>query len=79
MLKFIVFCIVLYFLFRFGAFIYRTLSWILSVSNGQAYQPKQQQSRKAKVGDVNIDFVPKKEDKKQSFGGGEYVDYEEVK
>lgn len=30
-------------------------------------------------GNVDIDSVPKKESKKSSFKGGDYIDYEDVK
>ena len=44
---------------------------------GQQYYQK---SRKARGSDLNIDNVPNKKSKKgNTFNGGEYVDYEEVK
>lgn len=40
-----------------------------------------QQRRRAPNSDLNIDYVPGDKDKKnkKGYGGGEYVDYEEVK
>jgi len=41
---------------------------------------KAYQSQQKREGEIDIDFVPKKNEKKsENFGGGEYVDYEEVK
>lgn len=38
------------------------------------------QSQQKREGEIDIDFVPKKNGKNTgNFGGGEYVDYEEVK
>jgi hypothetical protein len=49
-------------------------------------QQDMRQSQKAyqtpnkREGQIDVDFVPKKNGKKSgNFGGGEYVDYEEVK
>ena len=44
------------------------------------YQQKTHQSQQKREGQIDVDFVPKKsENKSENFGGGEYVDYEEVK
>jgi hypothetical protein len=41
---------------------------------------KAYQSQKRREGEIDIDYVPKKNGKNsENFGGGEYVDYEEVK
>lgn len=41
---------------------------------------KAYQSQQKREGEIDIDFVPKKNKKNtENFGGGEYVDYEEVK
>ena len=41
----------------------------------------QTQRRRAPNSDLNIDYVPEDKEKKnkKGYGGGEYVDYEEVK
>ena len=44
------------------------------------HQQKAYQSQQKREGQIDVDFVPKKnENKSENFGGGEYVDYEEVK
>lgn len=45
------------------------------------YKRQNQQRRQAANSDLNIDYVPedKNKKKKKGYGGGEYVDYEEVK
>ena len=44
------------------------------------HQQKAYQSQQKREGQIDVDFVPKKnENKSGNFGGGEYVDYEEVK
>lgn len=49
---------------------------------GPKYRREQQQQR-SPDGHIHVDYVPKKEEKRerstQDFKGGEYVDYEEVK
>ena len=43
-------------------------------------QQKTYQSQQKREGQIDVDFVPKKNgNKSENFGGGEYVDYEEVK
>ena len=43
-------------------------------------QQKAYQSQQKREGQIDVDFVPKKNgNKSENFGGGEYVDYEEVK
>ncbi len=43
-------------------------------------QQKAYQSQQKREGQIDVDFVPKKNEKKsENFGEGEYVDYEEVK
>jgi hypothetical protein len=44
------------------------------------HQQKAYQTQQKREGEIDIDYVPKKNGKKsENFGGGEYVDYEEVK
>ena len=48
--------------------------------NDMRHQQKAYQSQQKREGQIDVDFVPKKrENKSENFGGGEYVDYEEVK
>lgn len=43
-------------------------------------QQKAYQTQQKREGQIDVDYVPKKNEKKsENFGGGEYVDYEEVK
>ena len=43
-------------------------------------QQKTYQTQQKNEGQIDVDYVPKKNEKKsENFGGGEYVDYEEVK
>lgn len=43
-------------------------------------QQKAYQTQQKREGQIDVDYVPKKNEKKsESFGGGEYVDYEEVR
>ena len=43
-------------------------------------QQKAYQTQQKREGQIDVDYVPKKNEKKsEDFGGGEYVDYEEVK
>ena len=50
-------------------------------NTGNYRQQTQQRRRQAPNNDLNIDYVPenKNKKKKKGYGGGEYVDYEEVK
>jgi membrane-anchored glycerophosphoryl diester phosphodiesterase (GDPDase) len=67
----------------------RLIKWALKgfiVSQVNKAQQDMRQSQKAyqtqqkREGDIDVNFVPKKNEKKsENFGGGEYVDYEEVK
>ena len=44
------------------------------------HSQKAYQTQNKREGQIDVDFVPKKNGKNsQNFGGGEYVDYEEVK
>lgn len=44
------------------------------------HQQQAYTSQQKREGQIDVDFVPKKNGKKsENFGGGEYVDYEEVK
>jgi hypothetical protein len=43
-------------------------------------QQKAYQSNQKREGKIDVDFIPKKNEKKsENFDSGEYVDYEEVK
>ncbi|MCU0470576.1 MAG: DUF4834 family protein [Arcicella sp.] len=56
---------------------------VTQVNKAQADMRQSQkayQSQKRREGEIDIDYVPKKNGKNsENFGGGEYVDYEEVK
>ncbi len=67
----------------------RLIKWALKgfiVSQVNKAQQDMRQSQKAyqtqhkREGDIDVNYVPKKNTKNsENFGGGEYVDYEEVK
>jgi hypothetical protein len=67
----------------------KLIKWALKgfiVSQVNKAQQDMRQSQKAyqtqqkREGDIDVNYVPKKNEKKsENFGGGEYVDYEEVK
>ncbi len=72
MLKFLIF------LFLFFAVIYYVL--IVPFRPRQQMRHNQDESKKKKVGNVNIDYVPDEDNSKSGhIKGGDYIDYEEVK
>jgi len=66
-------------LFLFFAVIYYVL--ILPFKPRHQVRDESSQRKRAKGGNVNIDYVPgdKKKTKSGNFKGGDYIDYEEVK
>lgn len=49
-------------------------------NTGNNKQQTQRRPRRAPNSDLNIEYVPGEEkNKKKGYGGGDYVDYEEVK
>jgi uncharacterized protein YxeA len=83
MLKFLLILIlVIYLLYKVGGFLFKIM--FLGSPN---YQQRSQNGyernhRKAQDGNLNIDYVPKKERGEKTgkgFKGGDYVDFEEVK
>ncbi len=73
MLKFLLF------LFLFFAIIYYV--FILPFKPRQQVREDRSQRKRARGGNVNIDYVPddKKKTKSDSNKGGDYIDYEDVK
>lgn len=65
-----------------GFLLFRVLGIFFKVLTGSTANHKPQdyqQSRRPKDGNVNVDFVPNKDKKKdKGYKGGEYVDYEEL-
>ena len=50
------------------------------VQQDMRQQQKTYQSQQRREGEIDVDYSPKNKGKKsESFGGGDYVDYEEVK
>jgi len=50
------------------------------VQQDMRHQQKNQPTQQKREGQIDVDFIPqKKGNKTENFGGGEYVDYEEVK
>lgn len=93
MLKFIIISVLfIYVVYKASDFIIRMID---SVTGGRRVNPSQrernfgpehrrQQQRRPQNGNVNIDYIPDDQKKKQSpssedFKGGEYVDYEDIK
>ncbi|REE05832.1 DUF4834 family protein [Marinoscillum furvescens] len=86
MLKFLIIIgLIAYVFFKVGGALFRM--FFLGASQqqrtqyqNQRYREQAHQSRKAPGSNVNIDYVPRKEEKSdKDFQGGDYVDYEEVK
>lgn len=97
LLKFLLFLFFLYLLFRVINFFFKVM-YTVSGAKKQANFNRQQQSRQRHNGygpqsrkykqpadgNVNIDYIPEDNKKKngkgpRNFKGGEYVDFEEVK
>jgi hypothetical protein len=68
----LIFSLIGYVLYKFGFF--RAFTQEVRGQN-----PYQSVNRKAPNSNVNVDAAPPKEKRNGKFGGGEYVDYEEVK
>lgn len=50
------------------------------VQHDMRQQQKNYQSQQRREGEIEVDYSPKNKAKKpENFGGGDYVDYEEVK
>lgn len=87
MLKFLLILFLIgYVVFKLVGFLFRV--FFVGYYHQQAQQSQKQSTsgaasgyaRKPADGNVQIDYVPEKQDRKpQTFKGGEYVDYEEVK
>lgn len=83
MLKFIIILALIFYILP------RLIKWALKgfiltqVNKAQQDMRQQQktyQTQQKNEGQIDVDYVPKKNEKKsENFGGGEYVDYEEVK
>jgi hypothetical protein len=81
----LIFALIIFILSRLGGFLFRAVFWLLGGSlpkpTPKDYQRQPPPSRKPE-GSIHVDYVPGKDDQKRrpaNFGGGEYVDYEEVK
>ncbi|HBH23342.1 MAG TPA: DUF4834 domain-containing protein [Cytophagales bacterium] len=77
MLKLLLFILLMYLVFRFIGNLFK----LMMGRQGEKRQFHDQKRRNRKNDEVNIDYVPNQNKKqhKQSYKGGEYVDYEEVK
>ncbi len=68
-----------------GFLAFRVLGLFFRLLTGSPANPKTQEDpyrdrRRPKDGNVNVDYVPGKQQKSaKDFKGGEYVDYEEIK
>jgi hypothetical protein len=86
MLKFlIIMALVIYLIYRVMQFFFKI--FILGATGQETFKKQYQRKQpthqhKPKDGNVSIDYVPQSQNKKGSpsnYGGGDYVDYEEVK
>lgn len=73
--------LVAYLFFRVGGYLFGLLFRGAQEFNRGYHADRQRpESKKAPNSNLNIDHIPHKEKHhKKNFGGGEYVDYEEVK
>lgn len=80
MLRFIAVIAIFFFAFRAIASVFRFLFGAPANERQRAKSGRagQQFKKKPADGNVNVDYVPDK-NKDKDFGGGDYVDYEEVK
>lgn len=80
MLKFIFIVVLLSFIFiKVTGFIFRLLGGSQPTAKSRGFSQQRYQRRTPGDGNVNVDYIPKKDKKSSdSFRGGEYVDYEEV-
>lgn len=77
--------LIIYLIYKVSQFLFKI--FILGASGQQSFrkQHQRQQSnyrQKPKDGNVSIDYMPSNQEKKgggSDFGGGDYVDFEEVK
>lgn len=83
MLKFLIITFLIgYLIFKLLGFAFKSVLKSSASSYGQQQSSRQNQyeGRKPNDGNVNIDYVPKKDQRdKKNFKGGEYVDFEEIK
>ena len=80
MIKFILVAFLLSYVFiKVTGFLFRMLGGSHSSTRARGFSQQRYERTAPKDGNLNIDYVPKR-DKKNSgkFKGGEYVDYEEV-
>lgn len=79
LLKVILFGLVFYYIFKtVGGFVFR----ILGVQSPQQQQRTRQAQQKKREGEINIEYMPKDQQKQGAKGSskeGDYIDYEEVK
>lgn len=83
MLKFIIILALIFYILP------RLIKWALKgfiatqvnkVQQDMRQQQKTYETQGKREGQIDVDYVPKKNEKNsENFGGGEYVDYEEVK
>ena len=78
MLKILAILALFYFFFRSVGFVVRLLFGGSSSSRSQNPFADQQRQSRTKEG-LHVDSIPKNQNKKTDFRGGDYVDYEEVK
>ena len=56
------------------------VSQVSKAQRDMGQSQKAYQTQQKREGEIDVNFVPNKNEKKSNnFGGGEYVDYEEVK
>ena len=73
-IKFILYSLVAYYVFRFLSRIY--LGYIINKFKNNTYQHTTNNTKKEQEGEVTIDKMPKGKSKKND--AGDYIDYEEI-
>ncbi len=80
--------LLLFVIIKVGNFVFRTFYWMLGTeamrrqqTQSQPQQKKQTTSQRPRAGNINVEPIPEPEAQRRSkgYGGGEYVEYEEVK
>ena len=54
------------------------LGRVIRQAQQRNFRQQQSQQRRARTGDINVDFNPKKNKTSDDYKGGDYIDYEEV-
>ena len=77
MLKLLAFILLGVLFLRSIAYLFRLLIGGAMAQRGSQFNSDHRRSRPSD-GKLNVDHIPRKKNEPKDFGGGEYVDYEEV-